>query len=115
MARSVVEGHPLTDDSQCVGLYGLPHLSELSLPIYSKLFPERLNKFPQPLKDQVHHLVIIPEEISINKESLHSPPWSHDLQHDGESVFWLLVWWAIHLRPTSSSSKICSINLNLVF
>ena len=110
MARSVVAGHPLTTGSKFLGLFGLPHLSELALPIYSKLFPERLNKFPQPLEDQVYHLVIIPKEIRINKESRHSLPWTQTLHHDGESVFWLLVWWAIHLRPRSaSSSKISNI------
>jgi len=106
MARSVVAGHPLTLQPG-VFLTGIPSLS--ALPVYSKLLPERLKKIPQPLKDQAMYFVMIPEGISINQESLRSLPWTHELRHDGESVFWLLVWWAIHLRPRSPSpSKIDS-------
>ena len=109
MARSVVAGHPLTTDS-LFSLRGLPRLSELALQSYSKLLPKRLKKFPQPPKDQARRPVILPEEISIDNESLQSLSWTHELHHDAESVFWLLVWWAIHLRhKSSSSSKINSV------
>src|SRR5258708_24564385 len=105
MARSVVVGHPRPTEES---LRGLPRLSELALQIYSGLLPERLKKFPQPPKDQARRPVILPEEISIDHKSLQSLSWTHELHHDAESVFWLLVWWAIHLRPKSSSSKINS-------
>src|SRR5882757_2745178 len=109
MARSVVAGHPLTLQPGVCVLRGIPSLSALALPVYSKLLPERLEKIPQPLKDQAMYFVMIPEWISINQESLRSLPWTHELWHDGESMFWLLVWWAIHLRPRSPSpSKIDS-------
>src|SRR5258708_18621983 len=58
---------------------------------------------------------MLPQGISI--ESL---PWTHELHHDAETLFRSLVWWAIHLRPKSSSSKINSnafiylTNINLV-
>lgn len=102
MARAAVAGRPLITDRRYVGFCGLPHLSELALPIYSKGFPERLDKFPQPVEDQADESIKVPRDISIDEESLQSLPWSHGLQHDAESVFWLLVWWAIHLRPRSA-------------
>jgi len=98
MARSVVAGHPITLDEGYTVLYGPPCLSTLALPVYSKVLPKRLETFPQPLKNQARCLIMIPEEI--NPKSLQSLPWTHELWHDGESVFWLLVWWAIHLRPS---------------
>jgi len=105
MARSVVAGHPLTLQPGVCVLRGIPSLSALALPVYSKLLPERLEKIPQPLKDQAMYFVMIPEWISINQESLRSLPWTHELWHDGESMFWLLVWWAIHLRSPNKPNS----------
>ena len=103
MARSVVAGHPLTSGAPWEWIRGLPLLSPVALPIYSTVLGDRLEKFPQPQENQKWHLVTTTKEK--DKESLRSLPWSHELRHDGESVFWLLVWWAIHLRPKSSSSS----------
>jgi len=103
MARSLVLGHPLA--TSYFVLHGLPKLSEPAQTIYSKLLPKRLKRFPQPAEDQAPILAMIPREINIDEESLCSLPWTHELRHDGESVFWLLVWWAIHLRPKPSKSS----------
>ena len=104
MARSVVAGHPLVP---FIYVYGLPRLSEPAHTIYSELLPKRLERFPQPEVDQEENCVIISGKI--NKDSLCSLPWTHELRHDAESCFWLLVYWAIHLRPRSPvSSKINS-------
>ena len=110
MARSVVAGHPLTSGAPWEWIRGLPLLSPVALPIYSTVLGDRLEKLPQPQENQKWHLVTIPQGSRDDKESLWSLPWTHELRHDGESVFWLLVWWAIHLRPGSiPSSKIDSI------
>ena len=45
-------------------------------------FAQMSQEIPQPLKDQAIHPVILPEEISINKESLQLLPWTHELHHD---------------------------------
>src|SRR5258706_15289257 len=106
MARSVVAGHPITPECW---LRGLPLLSPVALAVYSTDLRDRLQKFPQPQVDQECYSVPIPRGARIDGEGLRSLPWTHKLRHDGESVFWLLVWWAIHLRPRSLSlSKIDS-------
>ena len=89
MARSVVKGRPNTREAWA---RGLPRLERPALAVYSTLLPDRLKEFPQPQKNQVRRRLKIPDE-------------THELRHDAESVFWLLVWWAIHLRPTSSPSS----------
>ena len=99
MARSVVAGRPLAT-SPFFTLFSLPCLSGPAHAIYSKLLPERLERFPQPVADQAANGISIPGKI--DKESLCLLPWTHELRHDAESCFWLLVWWAIHLRPKSS-------------
>ena len=80
--------------------------------IYSELLPERLKEFPQP--DYLHDYVVSVDDQAANcvatsgkidKDSLCSLPWSHELRHDAESCFWLLVWWAIHLCPESPPSS----------
>jgi len=95
MARSVVASRP---NPLATLAYGLPCLSERALEVYSTLLRDRLEKFPQPQQHQKRYLLEIPEEVG-------SLPWAHELRHDGESVFWLLVWWAIHLRPKHLSSS----------
>ena len=102
MARSVVGGHPLAT-CRFLDLRGLPCLSGPAHAIYSKHLPERLERFPQPVDDQAANCVAISGEI--DRDSLCSLPWTHELRHDAESSFWLLVWWAIHLRPKSSESS----------
>jgi len=90
MARSVVMGGPHTLEAHG---YGLPRLSQRALEVYPQ---PRLQQFPQPPKHQAPCLLLVDPE-----PNPHSP-WTHKLYHDAESVFWLLVWWAIHLRPVSS-------------
>ena len=102
MARSVVAGHPLAT-GRFLGLCGLPCLSEHAHTIYSELLPKRLKRFPQPEVDQEENCVTI--SVNIDEDSHCSLPWTHELRHDAESCFWLLVWWAIHLRPKPSKSS----------
>src|SRR5258706_1418760 len=102
MARSVVAGHRLA--TGCfLDLCGLPCLSEPALAVYLTLLPERLERFPQPVDDQAANCVATSGKI--DKASLCSLPWTHELRHDGKSMFWLLAWWAIHLRPKPSKSS----------
>src|SRR5258706_2030119 len=102
MARSVVAGHPLAT-GRFLDLCGLPCLSEPALAVYSTLLPKRLERFPRPVDDQAANCVATSGKIDY--DSLCSLPWTHELRHDGESMFWLLAWWAIHLRPTPSKSS----------
>src|SRR5258706_3732424 len=100
MARSVVAGHPMTPERW---LRGLPLLSPVALAVYSTHSRDRIQKCTQLEVDQVPNCVATSGEI--NKARLCSLPWTHELRHDGESMFWLLAWWAIHLRPKPSKSS----------
>ncbi len=49
------------------------------------------------------------EELIIRKsvnESNHNKQWRHGLEHDAESVFWLLLYWAMVVQPNSPAKKI---------
>jgi hypothetical protein len=40
-----------------------------------------------------------PKDRQIFERTTPEKDWYHELRHDAESCFWLLIWWAIHLRP----------------
>jgi hypothetical protein len=57
------------------------------------LHQDRIYKFPQR-----EHLLINPYDPEIaNKDQ--SQGWARELEHDAESVFWLLVYWAAVAQP----------------
>jgi len=103
VARSVVAGHPLADEPVFV-MYNLPQLSSGALSAYETHLRQRLNTFPQPTTNQSWVTISIPAHVDTSVKGLRELPWTHKLYHDAESVFWLLVWWAIHIRPTSPPS-----------
>jgi len=99
MARAVVAGHPLVPAHRVAFLQVLPRLSPDAHQAYEEHLPERLESFPQPPEeDQDFVSLTIPGNVNTSVDYLRGLPWSHELRHDAESVFWLLVWWAIHLR-----------------
>ena len=57
----------------------------------------RMKKFP-------------PEERLIIEAPMHSDsrPWRHELNHDAESVFWLLFLWVVGAQPTDCPSETIS-------
>jgi hypothetical protein len=110
MARAVVAGrHLLPVHCRSSGglVYGvfhpLPRLSEEAHQAYQEHLPKRLLSFPQPLDDKVISFTI--QGANISEDDLGKLPWTHELRHDAESVFWLLVWWAIHLRPPNNQTN----------
>jgi hypothetical protein len=60
---------------------------------YDAAIPDRLRAFP-PNKEERY-------EIPIDKEI---NPFKHKLQYDAESVFWLLLYWAIRACPVENTS-----------
>ena len=73
----------------------IPELSQQACAAYGKNYPERLVRFnPGP-----PHAVRI--KGSINPSSLR-----HELRHDAESAFWLLLYWVLNAAaadgPTTS-------------
>jgi hypothetical protein len=61
--------------------------------VYSSKHPTRTKKFPSLKK-----LILDPEAVSS-----HGQTWRHELEHDAESVFWLLLYWAMVVQPKLSA------------
>ena len=56
---------------------------------YTRHHPDRIKKFP--LKERL--LVESASPDSVNRQ------WRHELEHDAESVFWVLLYWAVAAQP----------------
>ena len=92
MARAAVVGRHL-DPRGPFDLVGLPRLSEEAHTVYKEILINRLEQLPQPSEHQ--------ETFTRKCPTGEQPTWSHELRHDAESAFWLLVWWAVHICPKS--------------
>ena len=100
MARALVADRPLASE-QDFRLCDLPMLSPEAHKVYAEVFPERLERFPQPSLHQRRILHTL-EESELEIDHLDGLPWFHDLRHDAESSFWLLTWWAVHSRDPAT-------------
>jgi hypothetical protein len=54
---------------------------------------DRIDKFPQ-----YEELLINPKKLEMSNNE-QSQGWARELEHDAESVFWLLVYWAVVAQP----------------
>jgi len=70
---------------------GMPDLTPEARERYQKIWPERWNQFPPD--DKYHIFESKPEDTK---------KWYHELRHDVESTFWMLLHWAILLRPNGN-------------
>ena len=95
MARAAVAQRHLVDTGS-FDLIGLPCLSEKAHEVYKEILPHRLEQFPQPSKHQDMFSCLHPRMYDYDKQQ---SEWCHELRHDAESAFWLLVWWAVHIEP----------------
>jgi hypothetical protein len=59
---------------------------------YARVHPDRVKKFPSSNEE----LSFDPKEIAGKKIP---GMWRHELEHDAESVFWLLLYWAMVVQP----------------
>jgi hypothetical protein len=79
---------------QPVGAFpGIPNSPD----IYTKAHPDRVEKFPS----STEILIIHPHLI----ENTSHGDFRHELNHDAESVFWLLLYWAMVVQPEGSFPK----------
>jgi len=69
--------------------------------IYARHYPDRIRKFP--VEDD--KVVRKPSPDSINRQ------WRHELDHDAESVFWLLLYWVVGAQPAHRKKE--GINPNI--
>ena len=65
--------------------------------IYAKAHPDRVEKFPSSTK----RFIFDPDEIDNESHG----EFRHELKHDAESVFWLLLYWAMVVQPEGSLPK----------
>ena len=88
MARDVVSAE---ENQGVYFLFSMPQLDQ-GLKTYQAAVGDRLIDFP-------------PNELEICKIDVNQPlkPFKHKLRYDAESVFWLLLWWAIHALPVEEA------------
>ena len=70
--------------------------------IYIKVHPNRLLSFLTQSSVKVSRLLIDPYEVT-NKSQ--DDKWRHELEHDAESVFWLLLYWSIVVQPEECAEE----------
>lgn len=84
ISRAVLAGAPIPLDRPVIfSNMPVPH------PSYVKSFPGRVVKFPA----STELVIVSPPEVC------ELPPFQHLLRHDAESIYILLLYWSIHIRP----------------
>ena len=84
VARAVELGHAMAPPPRS---FFIPAMPESPVP-YTSNHPDRIERFP------VHaQIAKEPSKDTMNRK------WRHGLDHDAESVFWLLVYWAVSAQP----------------
>jgi hypothetical protein len=95
MARSVQLGRAV-----------LPHVNLLHIPevpmiagLYETCHPDRIKKFPYRQR----------EASFISTDG--NPQWRHELDHDTESVFWVLFYWLVGAQPENEDKEPIATNI----
>ena len=108
MARAVRRGGPLGRFGAPAWFQKVPELSQKAQ-VYGDVFPERLTRFQQSPGSPDDHIVRVgthPDSSSLR----------HELHHDAESAFWLLVWWVVNAAaPTDDRTSEIPIGLWAAF
>ena len=98
MARAVRASGPLGEVGDLAWYQKVPELSQKAY-LYGDVFPDRLTHFQHSPGSPDNHIVRIG-----------APPdpdsWGHELRHDAESAFWLLVWWVVNAVPDGCTSEV---------
>ncbi|KAI0278002.1 hypothetical protein BGY98DRAFT_1078782 [Russula aff. rugulosa BPL654] len=68
---------------------------------YAKVHPDRVERF-SGLNKQVF---IDPKQLRDKSQKSQPKGWRHELQHDAESIFWLLLYWAMVAQPEKCSKE----------
>ena len=66
--------------------------------IYAKVHPGRVKIFPS----SGEKLYINPDEVMNESQD---DKWRHELKHDAESIFWLLLYWAKVVQPEGCAKE----------
>ena len=98
MARAVRVSRPLGKVGTPAWYMKVPELSEKAC-VYRDVYPDRLIRFRHSPGSPNRHTVDI--DAPPNPSS-----WRHELRHDAESAFWLLVWWVVNAVPDGCTSEV---------
>jgi hypothetical protein len=88
ISRAVERGKPVPLDTEII--YRVPKLPK-SPECYASAHRERIKDFPE-----ASDILVDPFEL---KNQSQEDTWRHELDHDVESVFWLLLYWAMVMQP----------------
>jgi hypothetical protein len=73
---------------------GMPELIPEALEHYQKAVPKRLDKF---IPDKTKHFLEMPSDGDTRE-------WRHELRHDTESAFWMLLYWVVIFQPVDDQT-----------
>jgi hypothetical protein len=93
VARAVVSGRQKRGTYTLMSMPQFDQASE-AYKAYEAAVPDRLKAFPAT-----------EVRIYLVMSDIPQTPFKHKLQYDAESVFWLLLWWAIQAYPLGHSLK----------
>ena len=77
--------------------YVVPHIHKCP-DIYAKVHPNRVLTPPS----SAEQLFIEPHKVMNESQD---DKWRHELEHDAESVFWLLLYWAMVVQPEKCTEE----------
>jgi hypothetical protein len=100
MARAVRAGRPLGEVGDPSWYRNVPELSPKAH-VYEKVFGDRLKRFQHSSN---RHMVDIKSPPDLSQ-------WRHELRHDAESAFWLLLWWVVNAAPADGCTSEIPIGL----
>ena len=93
MARAVQLGRAVPSHNIVVDIPEVPR----SAGRYETCHPDRIKKFPYRPED----IYLIPTDSTESTD----PQWRHELDHDTESVFWLLPYWVVRAQPEEQETE----------
>jgi hypothetical protein len=93
MARSVQLGRAVLPHSDYLVIPEVPR----SAICYETCHPDRIKKFPYRPREAYF--------ISTEGTEPQYPQWRHELDHDTESVFWLLFYWLLRAQPENEQNE----------
>jgi len=111
MARAIRGRKPIGTTGRLAQYRKVPELSEMAH-VYREVFPDRLTRFQHSPGSPEQHMAKIGDELRHDTKSdapqSDAPPnlLRHELRHEAESVFWLLVWWVVNAVPDGCTSQI---------
>jgi hypothetical protein len=92
IARAVQLGRAVRPRANTRGLE-IPEVPS-SVERYQTCHPDRIKKFPY----KPHEYSLIPTEGTDRQ-------WRHELDHDTESVFWVLFYWLVRAQPENENEE----------